>query len=229
MKLSKSIVICLILLSLFSCKKKEVKKIDKFQFEKNVVNTVFLEIVDSIYMDRRTVLGPPPPRLDFKTNKEDTIGYQAELKRYQFEQDSIKKDTTKILLGVIDLVEKISEFDKEKIIENCQKIECVYDKSKEVESFKFDLSPFKSNKKFNFQYLSKFPPVNLWDLNDKKSFMPVGAVGISRIQFNKTKTRGILSASASCGGGRCGRGFLIIIENKSGKWKIAEVIHTWVS
>lgn len=229
MKLSTFIFISVFLLSFCGCKKKEVEKVDKLQFERNVINNIFLEIVDSIYMDRRTILGPPPPRLDFKINKEDRIGHHAELKKYWREQDSIKKDTTKILLGVIDLVEKIGELDKERIIENCQKIECVYDKSKEVESFKFDLSAFKNNKKFNFKYLSKFPPVNLWNLNDKKSSLPVGAVGISRIQFNKNKTLGILSASASCGGGKCGRGFLIIIENKSGKWKIEKVIHTWVS
>jgi len=229
MKLSKFIFVILLLLSFFGCKKKEIEKVDKYQFEKNVINNVFLEIVDSIYMDRRTILGPPMPRIDFKTNKEDTIGYHAELKKYNLEQDSIKNGKAKILIGVDDLVNKISGFDKEQFIKGCQKIECVYDKSKEAKSFKFDITPFKNNKKFNFQYLSKFPPVNLWDLNDKKSFIPVGAITISRIQFNNKKTRGVLSASASCGGGKCGRGFIIIIENKSGKWKVEKVIHTWVS
>lgn len=229
MKLSKFIFITMLLLSFFGCKKKEIQKVDKFQFEKNVINNVFLEIVDSIYMDRRTMYPPPMPRIDFKTNKEDTIGYHAELKKYNLEQDSIKNGKIRILIGVDDLVNKIGGFDKEQFIEDCQKIECVYDKSKEIEDFKFDLTPFKNNKKFNFQYLSKFPPVNLWDLNDKKNAMPVGAVWLSRIQFNKTKIRGILSASASCGGGRCGRGFLITIENKSGKWHITNIKQTWVS
>ncbi|KAF2336399.1 hypothetical protein [Flavobacterium daemonense] len=229
MKISKFIFITLILLSFFGCKKKEVEKVDELRFEKNVVNNVFLEIVDSIYMDRRTVIPPPPPKFDFKTNKEDTIGYHAQLKKYWREQDSIKKDTTKILLGVTDLVEKIGGFDKEQLIKECQKKGCIYDKRKEVENFKFDLNPFKNNKKFNFQYLSKFPDSNLWDLNDEKSSMPVGAVWFSRILFNKTKTRGVLSAEASCGGGKCGRGFTITIENKSGKWHIKKIVQTWVS
>ncbi|WP_241676502.1 hypothetical protein [Flavobacterium pectinovorum] len=228
-KLSKFIFITIIFLSLFGCKQKETEKADELRFEKNVLNNVFVEIVDSIYMDRRIILGPPPPRLDFKTNKEDTIGHHAELKKYWREQDSIKKDTAKILLGVDNLVEKISGFDKEQFIEDCKKLKCVYDKSKEVEGFKFDLIPFKNNKKFNFQYLSKFPPVDLWDLNDTKSSMPVGSIGVSRIQFNKTKTLGVLSADASCGGGKCGRGFLIIIENRSGKWHIIKIENTWVS
>jgi hypothetical protein len=226
MKLSRFIFIILLLLCFFECKKKVV---DKLQFEKDVINNVFVEIVDSIYMDRRTILPPPMPGIDFNKNKKDTIGYNDELKKYNREQDSIKKDKTKILIGVDDLVEKIGGFDKEQFIENCQKFECIYDKSKEVENFKLDLAFLKKNKKFNFQYLSKFPAVNLWDLDDKKSSMPVGAIWISRIQFNKTKIRGLLSATAACGGGKCGRGFLIVIENKSGKWKIKKIIHTWVS
>lgn len=226
MRLLKFIFITLILLSFFGCKKKQV---DELQFEKDVLNNVFVEIVDSIYMDRRVMLPPPTPRIDFKTNKEDTIGFHKKLREYWRDRDSIKNDKTRILIGVYDRVTKISPQENEMIIKEINLSEYTYDISKETDEFDLDLAQFKDNKKFNFQYLSKFPPVNVWDLNDKKSSMPVGAVGISRIQFDKTKTRGILSASASCGGGRCGRGFVIIIENKSGKWKIEKIIHTWVS
>lgn len=226
MRLLKFIFITLILLSFFGCKKKQV---DELQFEKDVLNNVFVEIVDSIYMDRRVMLPPPRPRIDFKTNKEDTIGFHKKLREYWRDRDSIKNDKTRILIGVYDRVTKISPQENEMIIKEINLSEYTYDISKETDEFDLDLAQFKDNKKFNFQNLSKFPPVNVWDLNDKKSSMPVGAVGISRIQFDKTKTRGILSASASCGGGRCGRGFIIIIENKSGKWKIEKIIHTWVS
>ncbi|PTT03811.1 hypothetical protein DBR27_10110 [Flavobacterium sp. HMWF030] len=185
------------------CKKKEVSE---YQFEKEVMNSVFLEIVDSIYMDRRTIYPPPMPRLDFKTNKEDTIGYHDKLRRYQIEQDSIKNDKNRILLGVYDYV-----------VNN------------KIRNQKFDLTPFKNNKKFNFQYTSKFPEEIYWDLNDKKSKMPVGTITIHKIHFNKTKTSGILDASASCGGGKCGQGFQITIENKSGKWLITKIVDTWIS
>lgn len=226
MRLLKFIFITLILLSFFGCKKKQV---DELQFEKDVLNNVFVEIVDSIYMDRRVMLPPPTPRIDFKTNKEDTIGFHKKLREYWRDRDSIKNDKTRILIGVYDRVTKISPQENEMIIKEINLSEYTYDISKETDEFDLDLAQFKDNKKFNFQNLSKFPPVNVWNLNDKKSSIPVGAVGISRIQFDKTKTRGILSASASCGGGRCGRGFVIIIENKSGKWKIEKIIHTWVS
>jgi hypothetical protein len=203
MKLSKFIFITLILLSSFGCKKKEVSESD---FEKHVMNSVFVEIVDSIYMDRRTMLPPPMPRIDFKTNTEDTIGYHDKLKRYQIEQDSIKNDKNKILIGVHDY-----------IVNN------------KIRNEKFDLTPFKNNKKFDFQYASKFPEERFWNIEDKNSGMPVGTIEISNIRFNKNKTSGIIIASASCGGGTCGRGFEITIENKSGKWHISKIVQTWIS
>lgn len=219
----------LILLS-FGCKKKEVEKVDELRFEKDVLKNVFVEIVDSIYMDRRIITPPPFPKRDFKTNIEDTTGYRAELKKFYHHRDSIKNDKTRILLGIYTDVEKISSFETEMIDKKISISSYTYDISKETDNYKIDLKAFESNKKFNFQNASKYPHEKNWDLNDTSNVrFPVGTISVSRIQFNKTKTRGILSAGASCGGGKCGRGFLIIIENNSGKWKIAEVIHTWVS
>ncbi|MDL2140990.1 hypothetical protein QQY79_00530 [Flavobacterium tructae] len=230
MKLSKFIFISLVLLSLFGCKKKEVEKVDELRFEKGVLNNVFVEIVDSIYMDRRIITPPPFPKRDFKTNIEDTTGYHAELKKFYHHRDSIKNDKTRILLSVYTDVEKISSFETEMIHKQINISSYTYDISKETDNYKIDLRTFESNKKFNFQNTSKYPDQKKWDLNDISNVrFPVGTISVSRIQFNKTKTRGILSATASCGGGKCGRGFLIIIENKSRTWKIAEVIHTWVS
>lgn len=204
MKLSKFIFITLILLSSFGCKKKEVSESD---FEKNVINNVFIEIVDSIHMDRRTALPPPPPpRLDPKTNERDTIAHNEILKKYWHKQDSIKNDKNRILIAVYDFIE-----------------------NNKIKDDKFDLTPFKNNKKYDFQYMSKFPEERFWDINNKKSSLPVGTISISKIHFNKTKTSGTLKASASCGGGRCGRGFEITIKNKSGNWHISKIVNTWVS
>jgi hypothetical protein len=227
MKLSKFIFLILILLSFLGCKKKEVSE---FQFEKDVLNNVFVEIVDSIYMDRRVILPPPTPRIDFKSNKEDTIGFHKELKEYWRNRDSIKNDKTRILIGVYDDVTKISPQESEMIIREIDISGYNYDISKETDEYKFDLKAFENNKKFNFQNTSKYPHEKNWDLSDVSNVLfPVGTISVSRIQFNKTKTSGILAVGASCGGGRCGRGFIIIIENKSGKWKIEKIIHTWVS
>lgn len=201
MKLSKFIFINLVLLSSFGCKKKEVSESD---FEKEVLNSVFVEIVDSIYMDRRIIL--PPPKFNPKTNKADTIGNSKELKLFWHRQDSIKKDTARILIGVHDYV-----------VNN------------KIRNEKFDLTPFENNKKFDFQYTSKFPNELTWIIDDYKSGMPVGTIEISNIKFNKDKTSGIIEATASCGGGKCGRGFEITIENKSGEWHIIKVFQTWVS
>lgn len=227
MKILKFIFISLILLSSFGCQKKEVSESN---FEKEVLNSVFVEIVDSIYMDRRIVTPPLMPKRDFKTNKEDTIGYHKELKKYWHYRDSIKNDNARILIGVYDTITKISFLETEMIQKEINLSSYKYDTLKETEEYTFDLKPFKNNKKFHFEKASKYPHEKYWDLNDKSnSVIPVGTVFISRIQFDKTKTKGILTAGASCGGGKCGRGFLIIIENKAGKWNVKKVIHTWVS
>lgn len=230
MKLSKFIFITLILLSFFGCKKKEIEKVDELRFEKDAMKNVFVEIVDSIYMDRRIITPPPPPRFNSETNKVDTTGRHKELKEYWHYRDSIKNDKTRILLGVYTDVEKISSFESEMILKQINISAYTYDISKETDSYKIDLKAFENNKRFNIQNISKYPDQDNWNLNDISNVrFPVGTIGVSRIKFNKTKTRGILSAGASCGGGKCGRDFQIIIENKSGKWKIVEVIHTGVS
>ncbi|WP_343588988.1 hypothetical protein [Flavobacterium sp.] len=227
MKISKFIFITLVLLSSFGCKKKEVPESN---FEKEVLNSVFVEIVDSIYMDRRMMLGPPPPLFSSKTNKIDTTGHAAELKKYLQYKDSIKNIKKRILLGVYDQVGKISSFETEMISKEVVLSNFAYDTLKEGEEFKFDLKPFKNNKKFRFESTSKYLHENEWNLNDNSnSLIPVGTIFISRIQFDKTKKSGILSAGASCGGGKCGRGFLVLIENKAGKWKINKIIHLWDS
>jgi hypothetical protein len=230
MKLSKFIFITIVLLSLFGCKQKETEKVEELGFEKNVLKNVFVEIVDSIYMDRRIILPPPPPRFNSETNKVDTTGHNKELKEYWRNRDSIKNDKTRILIGVYDDVKKISPLEIEMINKEVNLSEYSYDISKETDGYTLDLKAFENNKNFNFQNTSKYPHEKNWDLNDKSNLrFPVGTISVSRIQFNKIKTSGILSAGASCGGGKCGRGFLIIIENKSGKWKVEKVIHTWVS
>ncbi|MDP5198469.1 hypothetical protein [Flavobacterium sp. DG2-3] len=177
------------------------------EFEKEVLNSVFVEIVDSIHKDRRIMLPPPSPKYsDFKTGKRDTVGYGKILKKYWHDHDSIKKDKRRKLIAVYGFL-----------------------KNNGINDNKFDLAPFKNNKKYDFQYMSKFPDEISWDLNDIKSSLPVGTISISGIRFNKTKTSGILEASSSAGGGKSGSGFEITIEKKSGEWHISKIIDTWVS
>jgi len=226
-KLSKFIFITLVLLSSFGCKKKEVPE---SEFEKKVLNSVFVEIVDSIYIDRRIILPPPSPKFNEKTNKIDTTGHATELKEYWRNKDSIKNDKKRILLGVYDQVGKISSFETEMISKEVKLSNFTYDTLKEGDEFIFDLKPFKNNKKFRFESTSKYLHEKEWNLNDNNnSSIPVGTIFISRIQFDKTKKSGILSAGASCGGGTCGRGFLVIIENKAREWNVNKIIHLWSS
>lgn len=213
--MKKILPILLILLNSiqFSCE----KKIDEMQFEKNVMNEVFEEIADSIYRDRRTMLPPPFPRIDFKTNKEDTIGYHNRLKEYNKFQDSVKKDTTRILLAVFDSVKTYRNHSFKKT------------KKYYANDYKLDLKRFKKNKKFNFKSSTLFPDELFWNINDLKSSLPVGVIYVYRIHFNEKKDKGTLEAASSCGGGKCGQGYLITIEKKSGCWKVSKLIETWMS
>ena len=223
MRLLKIILVFAFTIPFFSCE----KRLSALQFEKNVLNEVFLEIVDSIYMDRRIMLPPPLLRFDSKTNKHDTLGYNQELQKYKHRQDSIRKDTAKIVIAVHDFVTKITKEDKI-IIRNIFKDSINYDTSKDVKQFKINLSTFSSKSaKVTFKYASEVIPDRFWI--DSNKALPVGSVSVSRIQFSKNKSSATLTAGASCGGGKCGRGFIIIIVNKSGRWKIAKIIQTWVS
>ena len=118
----------------FSCK----KELSNLQIERNTITEIFPEIVDSIYMDRRIILPPPPPKLDFKTNKEDTIGYHNQLKKYWQHYDSIKNDTAKIVIAVNDYVENIWEEDRKQIMEIYKDSEFTYDRSKDSKRFKLE-------------------------------------------------------------------------------------------
>ena len=210
-KLLPIITIALITLQL-SCE----HKTNELQFEKNVLDEVFEEIADSIYRDRRTMLPPPFPIFDFKTNKQDTTGLHIRLKEYHRFHDSIKKDTTRILLAVYDSVKTFNNHSSKKSNAN-------------VNDYKLDLTPFKSNRKFNFKSSSLFPDQLLWNIDDFKSVLPVGVIYVNRIQFNAKKNRGTLEAASTCGGGRCGQGYLITIEKKSGHWIILNIEETWMS
>lgn len=212
-KLPQNLLIFLVLCLLFACE----KRMDDLQFEKKVLNEVFEKIADSIYRDRRVMYPPPFPKIDFKTNKEDTVGLSSRLKEYYQFQDSIKKDTTRILLAVDDSVQTSKSHSSRSSEPNSHN------------DFKLDLSPFKNNKKFNFKYSSLFPDQLVWDINDIRSSLPVGVITVSRIQFNSKKDHGTIEASSTCGGGKCGQGYLITIEKKSGRWKITKIKGTWVS
>ena len=205
------LLIFLIILQ-FSCQ----KKIDDLQFEKNVLNEVFSEIVDSIYRDRRIMLPAPSP-ISYKTNKEDSVDFHIRLKDYNRYQDSIKKDTARILIAVYDSVKtcrngSLSKFETNK-----------------MNDYKLDLTYFKNDKKFNFKSSSSFPDELYWDINDLKSSLPVGVIYLCRIQFSDKKNKGTLEAASSCGGGKCGQGYLITIEKKAGHWKVVNVTETWMS
>jgi hypothetical protein len=224
MNLQKIILLSIVLIQLVGCRRSS----NDVNFESDVIHDVFLEVVDSIYMDRRVMLPPKPPRYDNKTTAKDTIGYSKILAKYYSRQDSILNDKSKIKLVVDDYVEKITANDNIAITKLFNDLAIEFDNFQDSNHFRLDLSKYSRNKKFNFRYASEFPQESYWDISID-SDLPVGAISISRIQFNRDRTMGVFPASASCGGGKCGRGFLILIKKKNNNWRIAKIIDTWVS
>jgi hypothetical protein len=74
---------------------------------------------------------------------------------------------------------------------------------------------------------NKFPKGRkIWD--KKYKFILNGVLSVNRIQFDKSKTVGVLSAGFYCGG-LCGQGFRIFIKKTNNHWEIAKIDGTWIS
>ena len=55
-----------------------------------------------------------------------------------------------------------------------------------------------------------------------------GIVRLSRVGFNADRSRAILSVSGSCGP-LCGSGDYVVLEKKSGKWRVLGRVMAWIS
>jgi hypothetical protein len=226
-KLSK-ILLLIISLALFSCKKKN----SNLEIEKEIINNLFVEIVDSIHEDPRIYLTFPPfPDIiyDQKGNKigVDSTEYKIEIIKYNNLEELRKKDTTKLLIGVNEKIYKPSKYEFESIKSYFKRLKLQIDTTNNPIENKIDVDDFKNNNKFRFKYLSEFPEgSNI--LNDDGTFKFSGGISLSKIIFDTKKQIGILCGNYLCKP-KCGIGYLIIIEKINNKWKIKKVELTWQS
>ena len=204
------------------------KKINKVEFEKNVLSEIFPEIVDSICIDYRKM--KPPPRFEIETrnlknkltidtpkgNNKKTIEYH----NWKKEQNRVANDTSEIIIG---FDQYLLNFGEKRVYNGTN----LYNSS--FSNFKFDYSKIKLNNKFKIKNCTEFPKAEKLILYELKyNFLFGGFLSISRIKFDKNQKSGVLEASFSyCG--KCGRGYLIYIKETNGKWKIDKVEGTWIS
>ncbi|RZJ33581.1 MAG: hypothetical protein EOO51_13290 [Flavobacterium sp.] len=190
------ITFTLLLLLAFACERSMTFR----EFEQDVFDQVFIDVVDATYRDKRlTELFPEDDR---RISKEDfnSIEKQIKISRYRVIRDSLRNDT-------LDLVIAVSN--KGNINE------------------KSDLRRY-DTRKFRFKKYSELPvESNLDNWSDKyPKFM--GVMSFSDIRFNKEKSVGELDVSYSCGG-KCGFGFTVSVYKSHGSWRVKKVVQTWIA
>ncbi|MFV5700993.1 hypothetical protein ACM55F_03880 [Flavobacterium sp. XS2P12] len=197
----KYIILFLLIFSL-SCEKRN----SVLEFEQNVFDQIFLNVVDLTYKDKRlyTLFPEVSPKLlydkDGKWIGRDTTGqYQREVD-CELKREILKKDTLNLIIAI----------DNEGLI-----------------SMKTDLKKY-SNNKFIFKHFSELPKIEEYQNWGVKYPKFAGVMSFSRIQFNHKKENGVLNVSYSCGG-KCGLGYSVYIKKNNKKWIVYKVKQTWIS
>lgn len=229
MNIFKSIVLLVIILFI-GCNKRE----STLDYEKNVMNQIFSDLIDSLYYDLRTepLVFPPPPAgvyISEDIRKKNKLSFEKMRQEHELNKQKILNDTSRILIIVHDTVSKYTD-QNNKYLEN---IVFLNDTSSMNLEYVIDLSKFSENKKHLFSYRSKFPNVRgrqfYRELRKNPPLNHFGAVvGFSKISFDKEKNHGVLSAGISYGILN-GSGFIIYIKKDNDKWIIDKIFPTWIS
>jgi hypothetical protein len=228
-KLSKSLPIILIILSvLISCRGKEIQ-IDSYSLKED---SLIYGLVDSLIMPdsiwRKLLLVPPPlfPK-DYS---------KKELKR---RRDSLIQlwDTAKLFIAFDDTLILFSKLHHTERYKNTK------------EYFKYNLENIDSSfyelfarlvldttlnerfidyKRIHTNYNYKIIPIDSVEIIRSKKLRLVEINKFSRIIFNKTFDKACFYGQSICGR-LCGEGYLIFLEKLNGNWKIVERKSLWVS
>lgn len=228
MNLKTTIFFITIFITVFSCQ----RKISDLEFEKNVMTEILPNLIDSTCVDNRILqlfppLGKPIYDKDDNYIGSDTTDIKAERENWEKEIAKIKNDTSKIVLGFNPIIETIEEDNRNKLKQHFG--ENVIDDSSQImtENYRINFEKIILNQNFKLIDRSKFPNRDaIW--KTKYNFIFSGVFSVSRIQFDKEKKYGVLSAGFVCGP-HCGEGFRIFIKKVNDKWIIDKVEGTWVS
>lgn len=226
-----SLLILLIFVS--SCEKKQTE----LEFEKSVMTEIFPSLVDSICVDCRTMLPPPPlgkavfdqyghyVRTDStKATEDEKIRYR----NWQEAREKIDRDTSKVFIA-FETKMKWSHFSlKDDFVKHFSGIKVADSKINQDLEYDFDFKDIKLNNKFKLRNLSEFPKEREKIWNTKYNFVFSGVLDFSRIQFDKYKRFGVLDAGFGCGS-KFGQGSRIYIKKVNNKWIIDKIEGTWVS
>lgn len=226
-----SVLILLILIS--SCENKQTE----LEFEKSVMTEIFPSLVDSICVDCRTMLPPPPMGVSiFDENgnyvrTDSTKATKEEKIKYRNWKEALKKidrDTSKVVIA-FETKMKWSHFSlKDDFVKHFKGIKVIDSKINQDIEYDFNFKNIRLNNKFELKNLSEFPKERGAIWNTKYNFVFSGVLDFSRIQFDKDKRFGVLDAGFGCGS-KFGQGSRIYIKKVNNKWVIDKIQGTWVS
>lgn len=214
------------------------KKISDLEFEKNVMTEIFPDLIDSICIDYRTVLHPPPiyGLLTYDENGhrirvDSTISIEEQNKRmakWEHNQEAIEKDTSKLIVAFNPKIKSNSKDLKEYLVEHFKVTEVFNPKIEGDSTYTIDFKNIPLKGKFEIRDMSEFPKDRYKFWRKKYDFLFSGAVYFTGIQFDKERKFGVLEGGFSCGR-LCGIGVRIYIKKVNEKWIIDKIDNTSVS
>ncbi|TQI71088.1 hypothetical protein JM79_2014 [Gramella sp. Hel_I_59] len=214
--------------------------IDKFDhptFEKQVSHEIFPQLMDSLHFDQRLKfpIPPPPPPSEpneqdknFEKYKIDSADLEKRIKSYEKQKIELYNDSVKLMTAIRDSTLLLDEEDKRDFLNfyslNIKDIDTVSINKK----YKIDIRRLNADPKINFIYRSKLPGGReIW--NTDHGFYLNSIVSISRIQFDRNRKFGVMTAGYSMGFMN-GVAFRIFIrKNNEGKWVIDKIQTTYIS
>ncbi len=222
--MQKIIVVFLVLL-ISSCTLEKSEK----ELQKEVMDDIFLALIDSLHRDYRVGFRPPPPLakgvvMNDSIKKSHAQILKKAIKDSRRRLDSVRKDSSKLNIAIHDTV-----FDERKryLLDDLRSPkynEHEWDTLTGYTSYRIDISKFQENKLFRFKYGSELP-------KDQNQWYKLGfyeLIGFSTIVFDKEKTNGAMGAWSYCGR-LCGSGFRVFVKKENGKWVIDKIEFTSVS
>lgn len=200
----------------------------ELEFEKEVFNEIFSELVDSTFYDYRLLplpkTIPSPPNgveISDSLNEENIKKHKRLLKEFEERKIKIENDTTRIVLAIVDTIFNLKQ-------ESFERFDIEF-KNNFLEKRKYmvSLKELNPDKKFILKYYSEFPKGRkIW--RTEYPFHLGAILSFSRIYFDTSKQNGILEVGVNYGVLN-GNGFKIFIKKISGKWRVQKVQGTWIS
>ena len=244
MTIKRTLLLISIFLTLFNC----VQKQSELEFEKSVAYEIFPVIMDSLNSDFRIApppppepiiknhslpsdspKAPPPPPKPVGNEKEKTIGTDTTGfgKGFAAKKKNIKEleaDSVKMYVAVRDFANSLESKEKNQLLKHFSEQNLKLDKTDLSTEYKIELNKFKTDNKYHYKYLSGFPKGKyIWETN--YNFHLSATSYLTRIQFDTTKSFGILKIGMGCGP-LCGNGYIVFIRKGNEKWIIDKMVKT---